>query len=409
MKILFVTHRFPFPPNRGGKIRPFQMIRHLGTKHTVAVASLAHSDSELAEGAGLRQHCDTVIAEALPSAERWRKAVAALATTKPSSCAYFWSRRLRKRVLEAAHQMKPDVVWVHCAFMARYAEGIDCNLRVLDYGDLDSGKWFEYANWRAFPLSQGYALEGHKLRRHEKEVATQFDCCTFTAPVELDEFRQWGLPVPSELIPNGVDFDHFRRRSPHSRADTAIVFVGRMDYFPNVQGAVHFTQKIFPSVRRRFPRATLRIVGSNPTEAVRALAELPGVTVTGSVPDVRPHLADTAVALAPLQIARGTQNKILECMAMGIPVVSSPQASRGIQAVPGEHLLVGHTVEEFGDQVVQLLSDSELRNRIAAAARDQVERSHCWPRSMELLDALIGRLAAYTNSQRRDNALTLRI
>lgn len=389
MNILFITHRFPFPPNRGGKIRPFQMIRHLSRNHSVTVASLAHSEQELREGAELSQHCDKVIAEVLPSARRWRKAVLTLPTATPSSAAYFWSERLRSRILEQAARVRPDVVWVHCAFMAAYAEGIECGLRVMDYGDLDSGKWFEYSSYRPFPLSFGYGLEGRKLRLYEKRITRSFDCCTFTAPGELQEFRDWGLPCRSELIPNGVDFDYFHRRSTPPSTSFNIVFLGRMDYFPNVQGIIHFAKGVFPKIRERVPEAKLQIVGSNPIASVRDLARDSAITVTGSVPDVRPYLADAALAIAPLKIARGTQNKILECMAVGLPVVSSWEASRGVQATPGEHLLVAASDSEFQDHVVRLLQDPLLRDRIAAAARLQVERAHCWPRSMDILDGII--------------------
>jgi sugar transferase (PEP-CTERM/EpsH1 system associated) len=383
------------------------MIRHLGRKHTITVASLAHSGQELSEGAGLKEYCQDVIAEVVPSASRWRKAVEALPTAKPSSAAYFWSKQLRKRVVENVRRMKPDVVWVHCAFMAAYAKGIACDLRVLDYGDLDSAKWSEYASSRPFPLSLGYALEGWKLRRYEGEAANQFDYCTFTAPGELSEFRRWKLETPALLIPNGVDLDYFHVRAPHSQTDSTIVFVGRMDYFPNVQGAVHFAQNVFPIVRKRFPTAKLRIVGSNPIAVVRSLSSSPGVTVTGSVPDIRPHLADAAVAVAPLRIARGTQNKILECMAMGIPVVSSPEASRGVQAAPGEHLLVGHTDEEFAAHVLRLLRDSELGNRMALAAREQLKRCHSWSRSMELVDTMLDRCPTITAGRYSEDSLTM--
>jgi polysaccharide biosynthesis protein PslH len=389
MKILFICHRFPYPPNRGGKIRPFQMIRHLGRKHSVTVASLAHSEQELQEGTELSRHCDEVIAEVVASTARWSHAVAALPTARPSSSAYFWSSRLRQRILEAASRIKPDVVWVHCAFMAQYAQGIAAPLRIMDYGDLDSGKWLDYSHFRKFPLSLGYALEGRKLRRDEKRIANSFDQCTFTAPGELEEFRSWGLHKTGRLIPNGVDFDYFKRREKATE-DPTIVFVGRMDYFPNVQAASEFARNVFPKIRQRVPTAQFCIVGSNPVIRVRELGAIPGVTVTGSVPDVRPHLAKAMVAIAPLRVARGTQNKILECMAVGVPVVASPQASRGVQAVAGQHMLVGDTDEKFCGQVLALFEDAHLRNQIAVAAREQLERMHCWARSMEIVDEIIG-------------------
>jgi polysaccharide biosynthesis protein PslH len=388
MKILFICHRFPYPPNRGGKIRPFQMIRHMGQQHSVTVASLAHSEDEIQEGSGLSRYCNEVIAEIVPSAARWSNAIAALPTRQPSSGAYFGSTRLRRKILEAAARIRPDVVWVHCAFMARYAEGIEASLRVMDYGDLDSGKWLDYSHFRTFPLSLGYRLEGWKLRRYERGIATSFDLCTFTAPGELEEFSSWGLHTPSRLIPNGVDFDYFAPRKKEPDTPT-IVFVGRMDYFPNVQAVVHFAREVFFKIRHKLPQAQFHIVGSNPTRRVRELGAIPGVSVTGSVPDVRPYLEGAMVAIAPLMVARGTQNKILECMSVGVPVVASPQASRGVQAIAGQHLLVGASNEELCNQVLTLLENSQLRTRIALAAREQVERMHYWSRSMEVVDQIL--------------------
>jgi hypothetical protein len=162
-----------------------------------------------------------------------------------------------------------------------------------------------------------------------------------------------------------------------------------MDYFPNVAGITDFAKNVFPLVRRRVPDAQLRIVGSNPVAKIRALEKLGGISVTGYVPDVRPHVAGAAVAVAPLSIARGTQNKVLECMAMGIPVVASPQVAKGVQASPGRHLLVGATAEEFADQVVKLLEDAQLRARIRDAARRQVVSAHSWDESMKLLDEIL--------------------
>ncbi|HEX7958789.1 MAG TPA: glycosyltransferase, partial [Terriglobales bacterium] len=200
-----------------------------------------------------------------------------------------------------------------------------------------------------------------------------------------------GLNAPASLIPNGVDADYFQHLVNRPLQASTVVFLGRMDYFPNIQGIIDFAQNVFPHVRREVPAVRLRIIGSNPVREVRELSTRPGIEVTGSVPDVRPYLADAAVAVAPLTIARGTQNKILECMSMGIPVVSSPQAARGVQGTPGEHLLVGKDHPDFAAQVIRLLRDSELRDRIAASARQQLRNGHSWARSMQLLDAVLAR------------------
>ena len=409
MKILFVCHRFPFPPTRGGKIRPFQMIRHLGQSHSVTVASLAHTEQELEEGAGLKQHCEEVIAEVLPGSTRWRHAVAALPTRTPSSAAYFWSAKLDHRIQQAARRKKFDMVMVHCAFVARYVKEIPCDFRVLDYGDLDSGKWLEYSLQRSFPFSVGYKLEAHKLRKYEKELASQFDHCTFTARGELEEFCSWGLNTPASLIPNGVDAEYFQPAADRPEEASTVVFLGRMDYFPNIQGIIDFAQNVFPRIREVFPAAHLRIIGSNPVREVRELASKPGIEVTGSVPDVRPYLADAAVAIAPLKIARGTQNKILECMSMGIPVVSSPQAARGVQATAGEHLLVGRDDSDFAAQVVRLLKDPGLRRQMAASARQQLRAGHSWSASMQLLDGVLTQKNSKLHNAEREIELAIRL
>jgi sugar transferase (PEP-CTERM/EpsH1 system associated) len=388
MRILFACHRLPFPPNRGGKIRPFNMIRHLARKHAVTVASLAHSNEELEQGTGLKEHCEEMIAEVLPSRVRWLQAGAALPTVRPSSLAYFYSRRLLSRVRERAAHTNFDVIMVHCAFAAQYVVDLPAGLRIMDYGDLDSGKWSDYSLQRGFPLSLGYRLECGKLRHYEKWLAGRFDRCTVTTTGELEEFKAIGLPTPCTVIPNGVDFSYFQAQASDP-GNATLVFLGRMDYFPNVQGVVKFVREIFPVIRQRRPDARLSIVGSDPVRNVKELAAFDGVTVTGYVPDVRPYLKEAAVVVAPLYLARGTQNKILEAMSAGVPVVSTSQAAKGIRAVPGRDLLVGDSDEEFAAHVVRLLDDRDLRRRISKAARLQVETAHSWEHSMKLLDSIL--------------------
>jgi sugar transferase (PEP-CTERM/EpsH1 system associated) len=390
MKIFFVCHRFPYPPNRGGKIRPFNMIRHLSENHEVIVASLAHTQRELDDGAGLKEYCTEVYADVLPEKLRWAQAAWALPSVAPSSVAYFRSSRLHQKIRNGARKHCFDAVVVHCAFAAQYAVGIPSKFRVLDYGDLDSGKWFDYQKFRGFPLCYGYGIEARKLRRYEKQLAQSFDYCTVTTRGELEEFKKLDATVPSMVIPNGVDNGYFQLNSKAHNGHV-IVFVGRMDYFPNIDGAEYFARQILPIIRCRFPDATLQLVGSDPTQAVRGLAMVPGVTVTGHVPDVRPYVLDATVTVAPLRLARGTQNKILESMAMGIPVVATAAAAKGVAAIAGQHLLVSDEPNEFAAEVIRIFEDQSLRKSLSESARRQVKEAHSWPRSMQILDELLDR------------------
>jgi hypothetical protein len=389
MNILFVCHRLPFPPNRGGKIRPFNMIAHLSKSHSVTVATLAHSREELEEGKPLKTYCKDLIVQTVPSEKRWMAALGACPSRMPSSAAYFWSRPLHDKIRDAAASQTFDLIWVHCAFVARYVIGLKAAHKVLDYGDLDSGKWLDYSWHRAAPLSWGYALEARKLRTYEKYLASQFDECTVTSPGELDEFRNLGTTRDCTLITNGVDMEYFAFRPRPSCGPPVIAFLGRMDYFPNVDGVLQFARDILPLVRVRVPDVHFRIIGSNPISKVRRLADIGGVSVTGFVPDVRPHMSDVAVAVVPLNISRGTQNKMLECMSMGVPVVASRQAAKGVQATAGQHYLMGDDVRSFADQVVALLHNYDLSARLASAARTRVENAHSWPKSMVAVDAIL--------------------
>jgi polysaccharide biosynthesis protein PslH len=399
MRILFICHRFPFPPNRGGKIRPFQMIRHLSQSHEVTVASLAFTQEELDTGAGLREHCSNIIAEILPNSSRWPQAVTALLGSTPSSVAYFRSNRLRARIEAAWQKKKFDAVMVHCAFVAQYTLGLTDGLRILDYGDMDSAKWMDYAEHRRFPLSLGYAIESRKLRRYERAMAERFNLITVTTQGEKEVFKTLGVSRPCTVVPNGVDGNFFQPAAMGGGSKPNIVFLGRMDYFPNIDGVLWFVREVYPSIRRAMRSAELQIVGADPSGEVLRLRSIEGVTVTGFVKDVRPYLREAAVAIAPLRIARGTQNKILECMAAGIPVVSTPQAAKGIQAVPGEHIVVADGPEDFSCSVLDLLNNRDRRVKLSSAARVQVERAHSWPESMRILDSVLAEGFSAVNAE----------
>ncbi|HKZ72469.1 MAG TPA: TIGR03087 family PEP-CTERM/XrtA system glycosyltransferase, partial [Steroidobacteraceae bacterium] len=343
MRVLFLCHRFPFPPRRGGKIRPFNVIRHLSAQgHEVWVASLARSEREAAEGKGIREHCAGYFAAPVTAVGAALRMAARLPTPVPSSMGYFHSAALARTVREWLATRPPDLIFVHCSSVAQYVAHVSGIPKVLDFGDMDSHKWLSYTPFQPWPLSWGYWLEGHKLMHAEKRLARRFDLCTCTTRAELETLESFGTGARTGWFPNGVDAEYFRPGAEPYDPDT-VCFVGRMDYYPNQQAVVAFCDDVLPAIRAVRPAAKLTIVGAEPSREIRALAARPGVEVTGSVADVRPHVRRAALTVAPLRIARGTQNKILESMAMAVPVVASTAAAGGVDGVPGRHLLVADT------------------------------------------------------------------
>ena len=390
MNILYLCHRFPFPPKRGGKIRPFNMIRHLHGLHDVTVASLVRSTAEADEAGGIADFCSRYEMTRVADSLQRLRMVARLPSTIPSSFGYFHSPALQRAVRRLLRERSFDLIFVHCSSVARYVERIDHIPKILDFGDMDSQKWMDYAHFKRFPMNLGYRLEGMKLVAEEKRLARAFDVCTATTRAELETLDSHRTGAVSDWFPNGVDSEYF---APHNDAydpDT-LCFIGRMDYYPNQECMSDFCRTVFPLIRDRRPAAKLLIVGADPPPSMRKLEEVPGVTVTGSVADVRPYLRRSAAMVAPLHIARGTQNKILEAMASGVPVVTSTAAAGGVDAVAGMHFQVADTASDIAAATLALMCDPAARRRFAAAGRARMLSHHDWSGSMRRLDGIIQR------------------
>lgn len=394
MNILYVCHRFPFPPKRGGKIRPFNMIRHFTSQgHQVTVCSMSRSESEAQEGEGIAEHCLRFEMASVKNPVQILRMVARLPLTTPSSMGFFYSPELKRRIEKLLTTQHFDLIFVHCSSVAQYVEDVKGIPKVLDFGDMDSQKWLEYANYKPFPLSLGYRLEGKKMEMAEKRLARKFDLCTATTRAEWETLRNYGTARATDWFPNGVDANYFKPDGEGYDPDT-LSFIGRMDYYPNQECMFDFCRNTHPLIQSRRPGAKLLIVGADPTPAVRKLAELPGVTVTGSVPDVRPYILRSAAMVAPLNIARGTQNKILEAMAMGVPVVTSPAGAGGVDAEDGIHFLVGRNPIEYAENCLRLMQNAEERARFSVAGRERMLANHDWRASMRRLDTIVDRLLA---------------
>ncbi len=404
MRVLFICHRLPFPPRRGGKIRPFNIIRHFAEAgHSVTVASLARSAEEAEEGEGLQRYCAERIVERITGVQALRGMLSRLPTRSPSSFGYFYSPALHRRVARLLAERSFDLIMVHCSSVASYVADVGGIPKVLDFGDMDSQKWLLYARYRGFPLSAGYWLEGNKLERTEKALARRFDLCTCTTLAELETLRGFDAAEASGWFPNGVDPDYFEPQNEAYDPDS-ICFVGRMDYYPNQQAVLGFCRDVLPLIRERRPTARLYVVGAAPSRPIRALDGSAGVTVTGTVPDVRPYVRKAALTVAPLAIARGTQNKILESMAMGVPVVASAAAARGVDAAPGRDIVVAESPLDWASAVVEIMANRGGRRRLAEAGRACVLARHSWEASMQRLDGLLERWMSRPEGNRRERA-----
>jgi sugar transferase (PEP-CTERM/EpsH1 system associated) len=363
------------------------MIKHLAREHEVVVAAPTRSVEEVDAGRELAQHCHGILTDRISPAAAAVRMLSRLPSRTPSSMGYFHSPELAAQVREAMAKKQFDAIVVHCSSAAQYVEDAKGIPKLLDFADMDSQKWLAYARFHGWPKSLGYWLEGRKLQAAEKALAAKFDCCTCITDAELRILKSFGVECASGWFPNGVDLEYFSPGKAGYDPNT-IVFVGRMDYFPNQAAMVAFCRDVLPRIREHRPQIKLTIVGAEPSREVRDLSRLSGVSVTGTVPDVRPFVRAAAVSLAPLTIARGTQNKILESWAMGVPVIASSPAAAGVDATPGEHIVVADDPQDLAEAVLRLLTDSDDRQSLAKAGRARVEQRYTWEQAMVRFDSL---------------------
>ncbi len=367
------------------------MVRHLTNQgHEVTLASLSRSAAETNDAQGIQDYCHQFFIANVRESIQSLRMVSRLPTRSPSSMGYFFSRQLQRKIDELLKTTKFDLIFVHCSSVAQYVKHVSHIPKILDYGDMDSQKWLEYGKFRKWPFSWGFQLEGRKLMAAEKQLAIQFDLCTCTTRLERETLDSFHTGATTDWFPNGVDSEYFSPGSESPEQDS-ISFIGRMDYFPNQECVSRFCKDVFPKIRQRKPNAKFVIVGADPSPAIRQLGQLPGVVVTGSVPDVRPFVRKSSLMVAPLNIARGTQNKILEAMSMGTPVVCSHLAASGVDALPEEHLLAATQDDEFVRQVLRILDSEAERARLSTAGRARMLSHHSWDTSMARLDAMIAK------------------
>jgi len=394
--LLFLAHRIPYPPNKGDKIRSFNWLQHLAKHYRVHLASFIDDPDDWRHVEKVRRMCATTCLVGLDPRRARMRSLTGLISGKALTLPYYHSKEIQAWVdnLLENNQIRYGVVF--SSAMAQYLIGRmpDGMRSVIDFVDIDSDKWRQYAKSKGWPMNWIYRREGRKLLQTERQAAGAFDIGMFVSEAEADLFKTLAPEVEQcvTYVNNGVDTEYFSPErtypNPYAADEKVIVFTGAMDYWANVDAVRWFAQDIFPMVQRRIPQAHFYIVGARPTSAVQQLGGASGVTVTGAVKDIRPYLAHAGVAVAPMRIARGIQNKVLEAMAMARAVVVSPEGLDGIHARVGEELLMAEGDARFASYVTEILTGAKYAE-MGSAARARVVNDYSWQESLQRFEALL--------------------
>ncbi|MBV8380712.1 MAG: TIGR03087 family PEP-CTERM/XrtA system glycosyltransferase [Paucibacter sp.] len=403
--LLYLVHRLPYPPNKGDKVRSWHLLRHLASRHRVHLATFVDDPDDWQHLPVLERHCASVKAVPLHPRRARLASLRGLLGGEALSLPYYRSNELAEWVDALAQRETLDGTVVFSSTMAQYAQRLADKPMLVDFVDVDSAKWSDYAPAHAWPLSWLYAREGRLLLDFERRVAAQARCSFFVTEKEVALFRerarlasgQGAAPDRIEALGNGVDAEFFapdpHRASPFPAGQLPLVFTGAMDYWPNIDAVQWFVADMLPRLRERFPTLHFHIVGRSPSPAVQALAG-PQVSVSGTVPDVRPYLEHAAAVVAPLRLARGIQNKVLEAMAMARPVVAARSCAAALHgAREGQELLAADDAGEWITAVEQLLADATAASRIGSAARAFVLHQHAWDAQLAGIDPYLESIA----------------
>ena len=386
-EIMFLCHRTPFPPDRGDKIRSYHVLRALAALAPVHVGCLADDAADLAQRSEVDTFAATLCmprrAKPLPIA-----GIQALATGRPVSLAAFRSRRLERWIRQTIRERPIAAIYVFSGQMGQYVPAEWQGRLVVDLVDVDSAKFEAYGNAATGPRAWIDRREGRLLAQVEARLVDRADATLLVSEAEAALLRQRIGPGGNiRAIGNGIDADTFdpANVTPASlapRGGPHLLFTGQMDYAPNVEAVRRMTTRIMPSIRKGYPDARFHIVGRAPAAQVMALDGQNGTVVHGEVADMRPYLAAADMVCAPLAIARGVQNKVLEAMAMARPVIVTPQAATGIDAIAGQHLLVADSDPAFAAAVLGCLANPAQAARIGQAARERVMGTMSWQASL---------------------------
>ena len=394
-ELLFLVHRIPYPPNKGDKIRSYNLLTHLAKKYTVHLGTFIDDPADSHYENDVKRLCGEVCIQTLRPGFRKLASLQGLLRGESLTVPYYRNSQMSHWVKSILRKKKIDGIVVFSSPMTQYVTGKEyfSYKRVADFVDIDSDKWAQYAKSKPWPASWIYRRESEFLLKFEKEVATEFDATVFVSETEAKMFSCLLAESSQRIhaIQNGVDSEYFSPDrvypNPYDPNQKIIVFTGAMDYWANIEAVTWFVNNVMADVTEVMPNTVFYIVGSRPSREVISLAKNENVYVTGSVHDIRPYIAHADLSVAPMNIARGVQNKVLEAMAMGIPVLATPEAAEGIVAKKGEDFAVEKGARNFRMRVIEMLKQPPID--MARSGRRCILRNYNWDENLSQFDRLI--------------------
>jgi len=393
--LLYLVHRLPYPPNKGDKITSYNQIKYLSTRYNVFLGCFVDDPLDWQYVSNVEKFCTDLCTVKLSPAYSKLLSLRGLFTGEALSLPYYRNRALQRWVDSVLKDQKIDSILVLSGAMAQYVTpNRDNNIRtVLDLEDVDSDKWKLFAKAHNWPLNLIFQRESRQLFSYEREMAKAFDVTLFVSKEEAKMFQNMAPEIAHKVKyrVQGVNSRYFDPalsfENPYGSHTKVLVFTGAMDYWPNIDAVIWFAKDVMPLIRAVVPDICFCIVGMNPVPKVKALGKMPSIIVTGGVPDVRPYLAHAVGAVLPLRIARGIQNKILEAMAMEMPVLATPQAIHGIEPYTGFSPLIADTSVGLAEKAISLLTSQPEKQ--SSATRDYVLKHYNWDTNLQVIDNLL--------------------
>lgn len=396
MKIVVLAPRFPFPLDKGDRLTVFHLLKYLSKDHDVSLVCFMEPDQDPAWVEKVEPFCEHVETVALKSWRAYSNCLLGLMGSTPLQMNYYADPVMTDTVEKLVSDWQPDLVYAHTIRMGQYSQPLDESLtKILAMQISMTLNYRRLAEHASDPISKFFNnTEYNKVRNFEADFARQFDKVLLISEHDLNAIEQKEPLTNVFFSPHGVDFEYFSPDKSVEKRTNSLIFTGNMNYAPNTDAIQYFYSEVFPLVQQEVPDVELRIVGANDNDAVKALAADPAVTVTGRVPDLREYTNQAQIALAPIRIGAGLQNKVLEGMSMGLPMVVTSVANEGIKAIPEENILIGDTAEQFAKQVVSLLKDEAKRKQIGAAAREFIVEKWSWEKHFGDLEEMFCELVA---------------